>query len=651
MICKNCHNDNIDGVKFCFHCGCELTFENSCEQDVVTNSEQNTVQLQSTNYVSGTINNDVNYDEAENIYKNKITKKISIFSSNKKIAIIARCVVFAILLIVGVSACSNNDQKSYSTKNYNDKENVITETTDEQSTNVAVVNSDTIVYEYAFNEGYCLVEFVNSKSYDNDSKETYDYDDDDNYEDDNNEVVNFACIDTEGSVVFSDIDGLADDEGNLFYIDCRYKESFTENSYFDYYSEWDGHEDNPGYEPGISSYQFADGYICVPCRNCKADEVGLYYACIINSKGKVIYSTPVGTYSPEKNFYNYNNSDTDGPDVAIQYNGHKTYLIAVYEEERVIYQAVSADIGLVKEADYDELNNVIYPLGFGYFRCYEEIATVTEYDSQSYVIDNKGEKLKDKEVVNGSRFVSDTLMEFLGYNYYNITSGEKINFEKTASKLVNKKDNEENYIVCNFSSTRNYAGFFIVKSQNDGNSYTESYAQIDSEGNVKILRTFKGLFDENDSYDSSGLHGDYEVLYKGDKIYSMNYRTGKAVQLFKDYYNEVVDMAVFNGVVIADIEGKDRKNYSQVYSMDGKEIIGLSEEDSSMSDQWYQRWGFDDDNGCSYHDQFITSDGKVIDSKGWDAYRYEDGVLLLVDQDSSEHNLYNIMTKDGELLF
>ena len=36
MICRNCNNNNIDGVKFCFYCGCELISDNSVNGKEIT---------------------------------------------------------------------------------------------------------------------------------------------------------------------------------------------------------------------------------------------------------------------------------------------------------------------------------------------------------------------------------------------------------------------------------------------------------------------------------------------------------------------------------------------------------------------------------------------------------------------------------------
>lgn len=139
MICKNCNNNNIDGVKFCFFCGCELTPDNSVKQENVTEPVRTKDDTKTTNYINENINksfinNDIGRNRTVGAINNEIastnenvnSKKIFLFNLNKKIVIIGGCVAAALLLVVGIvmfsitSRSNRNSQNLYTAEDYSE---------------------------------------------------------------------------------------------------------------------------------------------------------------------------------------------------------------------------------------------------------------------------------------------------------------------------------------------------------------------------------------------------------------------------------------------------------------------------------------------------------------------------------------------------
>lgn len=578
---------------------------------------------------------------------------------DRKIIIIGVGVLFFIIaLIVGVSRCSNQDNSS---SIINEIESAVE--TDEQSNednedkdiekikeiyDPLEVSKDTIVNLHEFNDGYALVEFAPRT---NDNEEEYDSngDEDDEY-DNRGENSYFACVDEKGKLVFSDYNGLKDSSGKEFYIDHRFNTSFDDNS-SDYYSEWEKMDTECKYEPYLAPDCFSDGFICVLCRDCLPEDNGDYYICTINSKGEVVYSFKVDSYDASSNRYCWSDNDTysSGPNIVIQNNGNKTYLVAIENDngENATYYAISAENGLLKKEEYGDMYNRIYSLGFGYFRCYEEKASVKKYKDKSYVIDQTGSIFTDEKFLNINRFVSNTLGELSdGYgNYYNINTKKTIDFMANAEKIAKKTGDENNFWICDFNADRNYAGCIITKG--DCDNLSNVYFTINSEGEIKQLNSFKGDFD--DDYEEESLNGNYQILSKDQKYYySLNLKTGELKQLFKEYAEELEEIVPTGGVIAGTIYGKNRKYYKQVVNVNDKVVLELEENDDE-DDNFYSRQ-LDDATGFIYNGFALTIDGK-IDCDGWSPYFYKDGLVYLAEELSSDNHTYNIMTKDGKLLF
>lgn len=127
MKCKKCHNDNIDGVKFCFYCGCELTPDNNSVQENSANS----------NAYKEDIKTPSNLNENNSANETISNKKTGM---NKKFVIVGSCVAAAILIVVGIvvfnatnrNVLNNqelNNSVDYSESYNNDDNEKITENT------------------------------------------------------------------------------------------------------------------------------------------------------------------------------------------------------------------------------------------------------------------------------------------------------------------------------------------------------------------------------------------------------------------------------------------------------------------------------------------------------------------------------------------
>lgn len=158
MICRNCNNNNIDGVKFCFYCGCELISDNSVKQENVTESVHTKDDTETTTYISENINKQlINKDIGQNgtigvihndtvsANENANNKKTFSFNLNKKIVIIGGCVTVAFLLVIGVvifsitSVSNRNSQNLYTAENYSEaynNDNYDEETTESMSDDI-----------------------------------------------------------------------------------------------------------------------------------------------------------------------------------------------------------------------------------------------------------------------------------------------------------------------------------------------------------------------------------------------------------------------------------------------------------------------------------------------------------------------------------
>lgn len=101
MVCKNCHNENIDGVKFCFFCGRELS---DLTEEQTINDTANNDSIENTKDVSS-IDNKQNHN---------------LNSKNKKIIAIAGSVILGITILISISIIfnlynkSSNNNESYS---------------------------------------------------------------------------------------------------------------------------------------------------------------------------------------------------------------------------------------------------------------------------------------------------------------------------------------------------------------------------------------------------------------------------------------------------------------------------------------------------------------------------------------------------------
>ena len=158
MICKNCNNNNIDGVKFCFYCGCELISDNSVKQENVTESVHTKDDTKTTTNISENINKQlINKDIGQNgtigvihndtvsANENANNKKTFSFNLNKKIVIIGGCVTTAFLLVIGVvifsitSVSNRNSQNLYTVEDYSEvynNDNYDEETTESMSDDI-----------------------------------------------------------------------------------------------------------------------------------------------------------------------------------------------------------------------------------------------------------------------------------------------------------------------------------------------------------------------------------------------------------------------------------------------------------------------------------------------------------------------------------
>ncbi len=160
MVCKNCHNENIDGVKFCFYCGCELISDNSVKQENVTELVHTKDDTKTTNYINENINkplinNDIGqngtigviHNDTVSANENTNNKKTFSFNLNKKIVIIGGCVTATFLLVIGVvifsitSVSNRNSQNLSTAEDYSEaynNDNYDEETTESISDNIDI---------------------------------------------------------------------------------------------------------------------------------------------------------------------------------------------------------------------------------------------------------------------------------------------------------------------------------------------------------------------------------------------------------------------------------------------------------------------------------------------------------------------------------
>lgn len=123
MVCKNCHNENIDGVKFCFFCGSELSdlAEKQTINDTANNnSKKNTEDTSTVDANDSKQNHNLN---SKNIFQK--------CSKNKKIIVIAGSVILGITILILIpiiinlydTSSNNNDFYSgYNGSGLNDNE-------------------------------------------------------------------------------------------------------------------------------------------------------------------------------------------------------------------------------------------------------------------------------------------------------------------------------------------------------------------------------------------------------------------------------------------------------------------------------------------------------------------------------------------------
>lgn len=118
MICKNCHNNNIDGVEFCFYCGCKMS-ENIKAEPIATSDshfeyKQSQIEMHENDHMELQDVQISNQEAVKPKDRDDIATKSSPSKKNKKVVVIGCSVIAFVLIIVGVVAiCLNNKSDNF----------------------------------------------------------------------------------------------------------------------------------------------------------------------------------------------------------------------------------------------------------------------------------------------------------------------------------------------------------------------------------------------------------------------------------------------------------------------------------------------------------------------------------------------------------
>lgn len=171
MLCKNCHNENIDGVKFCFFCGSELSY---LTEKQTINDTANDDSKKNTEDTSKIDSNDNKQNHNLNSKKCFFQK----FSKNKKIIVIVGSVILGVTMLILIpiifilNNASLNNNESYS--GYNGS--IVND--NEKYTSSSYLNNDYLEDDVLGSEDNSMDD--NETNDDNGSMDDYSFNDDNN---------------------------------------------------------------------------------------------------------------------------------------------------------------------------------------------------------------------------------------------------------------------------------------------------------------------------------------------------------------------------------------------------------------------------------------------------------------------------------------
>lgn len=177
MLCKNCHNENIDGVKFCFFCGSELSdlAEKQTINDTANNnSKKNTEDTSTVDANDSKQNHNLN---SKNIFQK--------CSKNKKIIVIAGSVILGITILILIPIIINSYDTSSNNNDFYSGYNGSVVNDNEKYTSSSYLNNDYSEDDVLDSEDNSM----DSNEINDNSSMDYDYlyDDDDNNEENDSE--------------------------------------------------------------------------------------------------------------------------------------------------------------------------------------------------------------------------------------------------------------------------------------------------------------------------------------------------------------------------------------------------------------------------------------------------------------------------------
>ena len=469
--------------------------------------------------------------------------------------------LFFILFLSGCSRSNNIDFSNTQTSTVTSDHT----TQDNEDNSSAVLKYSSIMSVEPFINGYAWISFYNN----NQLSSGYHY---------------HSYIDKMGNTVFSDLNGLLDNNGNKYYIDRFFKEV-----QYQYYLEESDYE-----ESGISekpAYVFSDGYACLLCRDCEHNENGNYVACIIYKEGKVVSKAVLGCYLSTNypNAYNYDTVSTSEKEnksvvenTTIYSNGHGTYFI----EQSGFTCALSAEKGqLFQENLYNKTDfGSAIPKRNGYFEVKKTKSGFDYSETSDQIIDYNGNLVNDEKLKQYAFFVTDNVIyKRSGMNtndyshcFYNKSTKNEFSFENKESYRDSYHDNNgnkdiKNVILSNFEN--NSGKLYLIRKTSDYDSDKNiiTFDYYNEDGKIENLTSYEYVNNSINCFAEK-----YILVETNDGYHCFNFENSKDFLFFDEYNNYkkyAHDIYICNGTIFCTTIGMDNQAYLITYDLDGKKVL------------------------------------------------------------------------------